>query len=39
MRAGSKDSDNQLRIMRQNEIDALVKSGLSVEEATNQIDG
>jgi hypothetical protein len=37
--AGTKNSDELLRIMRQNEIDALVKTGLSIEEATNQIDG
>jgi hypothetical protein len=37
-RAGGNVSENQLRIMRQNEIDALVKTGLSIEEATNQIE-
>jgi hypothetical protein len=36
--AGTKNSDGLLRIMRQNEIDALVKTGLSIEEATNQIE-
>jgi hypothetical protein len=36
--AGTKNSDELLRIMRQNEIDALVNSGISVEEATNQIE-
>jgi hypothetical protein len=36
-RAGGNVSENQLRIMRQNEIDALVKTGLSIEEATNQM--
>ena len=35
---GGDVSENQLRIMRQNEIDALVKTGLSIEEATNQIE-
>jgi hypothetical protein len=36
--AGTQNSDELLRIMRQNEIDALVKTGLSIEEATNQIE-
>ena len=35
---GKISSDAQLAIMRLNEIDALVKTGLSIEEATNQID-
>ena len=36
--AGTGNSDELLRIMRQNEIDALVKTGISVEEATKIID-
>jgi hypothetical protein len=32
-------SEALLRIMRQNEIDALVKSGMSIEEATTKVDG
>ena len=35
---GGDISKNQMAIMRQNEIDALVKTGLSVEEATKTID-
>lgn len=35
--AGTKNSDELLRIMRQNEIDSLVKSGMSVIDATNQV--
>jgi hypothetical protein len=35
---GKISSDAQIAIMRQNEIDALVKTGLSVEEATKTID-
>ena len=37
--AGTKNSDELLRIMRQNEIKGLVDSGMSVADATNQIDG
>jgi hypothetical protein len=37
--AGTKNSDELLRIMRQNEIKGLVDSGLSVAEATAQVDG
>jgi len=37
-RSGGNVSQNQLRIMRQNEIDALIKTGLSIEEATKQIE-
>ena len=33
-----KDSSGLINIMRQNEIDALVKTGLSIEEATKQIE-
>jgi len=35
---GKINSNAQLEIMRQNEIDALVKTGLSIEEATKQIE-
>ncbi len=35
---GTKNSDELLRIMRQNEIDALVKTGLSVADATKQVE-
>jgi hypothetical protein len=37
--AGTKNSDELLRIMRQNEIKGLVDSGMSVADATAQIDG
>jgi len=37
--AGSKNSDELLRIMRENEIKGLVDSGMSVADATAQIDG
>jgi hypothetical protein len=37
--AGTKNSDELLRIMRQNEIKGLVDSGLSVADATAQVDG
>jgi hypothetical protein len=37
-RSGGDVSQNQLRIMRQNEIDALVKTGLSITEATKQVE-
>ena len=37
--AGTKNSDELLRIMRQNEIKGLVDSGMSVSDATAQIDG
>jgi hypothetical protein len=37
--AGTKNSDELLRIMRQNEIKGLVDSGLSVAAATAQVDG
>jgi hypothetical protein len=37
--AGTKNSDELLRIMRQNEIKALVDSGMSVAAATAQVDG
>jgi hypothetical protein len=37
-RAGGNVGENQLRIMRQNEIDALVKTGLSVADATRAVD-
>ena len=37
--AGTKNSDELLRIMRQNEIKGLVDSGMSVTDATAQIDG
>jgi hypothetical protein len=36
--AGTKNSDELLRIMRQNEIKGLVDSGLSVADATAQVD-
>jgi hypothetical protein len=36
---GTKNSDELLRIMRQNEIKGLVDSGMSVADATAQIDG
>jgi hypothetical protein len=36
---GTKNSDELLRIMRQNEIKGLVDSGMSVADATTQIDG
>ena len=36
--AGTENSNELLRIMRQNEIDALVKSGMSVADATKQVD-
>jgi hypothetical protein len=35
---GKINSDAQIAIMRQNEIDALVKTGMSIEEATKKID-
>lgn len=35
---GGDISKNQMAIMRQNEIDALVKTGLSIEEATKQVE-
>jgi hypothetical protein len=37
--AGTKNSDELLRIMRQNEIKGLVDSGMSVADATAQVDG
>jgi hypothetical protein len=37
--AGTKNSDELLRIMRQNKIKGLVDSGMSVTDATAQIDG
>jgi hypothetical protein len=37
--AGTENSDELLRIMRQNEIKGLVDSGMSVADATAQIDG